>query len=242
MNSIKYDSVVPWGRSYKEYRDMFNLTTSDLNKSILSCGDGPASFNSSMNEKGKKVVSIDPLYQLSKIQIDNRIQETYKTVIKQTKENKDKFVWSKIKNVDELALIRMTAMKQFLADYETGKKDKRYIPAELPLLPFDNHQFDLSLSSHFLFLYTDNLSLEFHLKSIYEMLRVSKEVRIFPLMDMNAKTSPYLKDVIHIFSKKDYCPEKIRVNYEFQKGGNLMLKITKKRMINATSKPCGFTN
>jgi len=225
--AIKYDSVVPWGRSYDEYLEMFNLTSSDLIKSILSCGDGPASFNSSMNQKGKKVVSIDPIYQLTKDQIEKRIQETYKTVISQTKENKDKFIWSKIKNEDELALIRMDSMKQFLVDYETGKKDKRYIPAELPLLPFNNNQFDLALSSHFLFLYTGNLSLEFHLKSIDEMLRVSKEVRIFPLLDMNANISPYLEDVIHIFSEKGYCPEEIRVNYEFQKGGHSMLKITK---------------
>ncbi|BDZ69232.1 hypothetical protein GCM10025860_26800 [Methanobacterium ferruginis] len=52
--AIKYDSVVPWGRSYEEYLEMFNLTSFDLIKSILSCGDGPASFNSSMNQKGKK--------------------------------------------------------------------------------------------------------------------------------------------------------------------------------------------
>lgn len=225
--AFKYDSVVPWGRSYKEYLEMFNLTSSDLIKSILSCGDGPASFNSVMTQKGRKVVSIDPIYQLSKDQIENRIQETYKTVISQTRDNKDKFIWSRIKDVNELALIRMTAMKQFLADYESGKKDKRYIPAELPLLPFNNSQFDLSLSSHFLFLYSDNLSLEFHLKSIDEMLRVSEEVRIFPLLDMNANPSPYLEDVIHKLSEKGFCPEEIRVKYEFQKGGNMMLKITK---------------
>lgn len=223
--TIKYDSVVPWGRSYGEYVRMFNLTPSDLKKSILSCGDGPASFNSTMNQKARKVVSIDPIYGLSKNQIENRIQETYQTVINQTKINKDKFIWNEIKNVDELASIRMNAMKQFMADYETGKKDKRYISAELPSLPFKDHQFELSLSSHFLFLYTNNLSLEFHLESIEEMLRVSKEVRIFPLLDVNDNISPYLKDVINFFSEKEYCVEELMVNYEFQKGGNSMLKI-----------------
>ncbi len=43
--SIKYSTVVPWGRSYNEYLDMFNLNKSDLGKKILGCGDGPASFN-----------------------------------------------------------------------------------------------------------------------------------------------------------------------------------------------------
>lgn len=225
--AFKYDSVVPWGRSFQEYVDMFSLTHSDLNKSILSCGDGPASFNSAMNQKGKTVVSIDPIYQLRASELEKRIEETYDIVLTQTKENKDKFNWTSIKDVEELGKLRMNAMKQFLSDYEIGKKEHRYIPAELPVLPFEDKEFDLSLSSHFLFLYTDNLSLEFHIEAVKEMLRVSKEVRIFPLLDVNATTSPYLNDVIHRFSKKGYNPEKIRVNYEFQKGGNLMLKIRK---------------
>ena len=224
---IKYESVVPWGRSYPEYVDMFNLTPSDLNKSILSCGDGPASFNSLMNQKGKKVVSIDPVYSLSRTEIEKRIDETCQIVMAQTKKNQDKFVWSGIGSVEELFKIRMESMKEFLSDYEAGKHDKRYIAAELPFLPFESNQFDLSLSSHFLFLYTENLSLEFHLKSIDEMLRVSKEVRIFPLLDMNATTSPYVNPVIDRFSQKGYDVETVRVNYEFQKGGNLMLKIIK---------------
>jgi len=224
---IKYESVVPWGRSYPEYVDMFNLTPSDLNKSILSCGDGPASFNSSMNQKGKNVVSIDPVYSLSRTQIEKRIDETFQIVMAQTKKNQDKFVWSEIGSVEELFKIRMESMKEFLSDYEVGKRTKRYIPAELPFLPFESNQFDLSLSSHFLFLYTENLSLEFHLKSIDEMLRVSKEVRIFPLLDMNATTSPYVNPVIARFSRKGFTVETVRVNYEFQKGGNLMLKIIK---------------
>nr|WP_319373363.1 SAM-dependent methyltransferase [uncultured Methanobacterium sp.] len=224
---IKYESVVPWGRSYPEYVAMFNLTPSDLNKSILSCGDGPASFNSSMNQKGKNVVSIDPVYSLSRTEIEKRIDETCKIVMAQTKNNQDKFEWSGIGSVEELFKIRIESMKEFLSDYEVGKHANRYITAELPFLPFESNEFDLSLSSHFLFLYTENLSLEFHLKSIDEMLRVSKEVRIFPLLDMNAITSPYVNQVIDGFSRKGYDVETVRVNYEFQKGGNLMLKIIK---------------
>lgn len=224
--AFKYDSVVPWGRSFQEYVDMFNLSSSDLNKSILSCGDGPASFNSVMNLKGIKVVSIDPIYQLKANVIEKRIKETYYVVISQTRANEDKFKWNNIKDVEELGKIRMNSMKQFLSDYETGKTEGRYIPAELPALPFQDKEFELSLSSHFLFLYTDNLSLEFHLKSVFEMLRVSNEVRIFPLLDVNAITSPYVKEIIDTFSNKGYNTETIRVNYEFQKGGNMMLKIT----------------
>jgi tRNA(Arg) A34 adenosine deaminase TadA len=85
--AIKYESVVPWGRSYEEYLDMFSLSKDDLNKSILGCGDGPASFNCVMNKNGKHAVSIDPIYQLSINEIQNRINDTYDTVISQTKMN-----------------------------------------------------------------------------------------------------------------------------------------------------------
>jgi len=223
--AIKYESVVPWGRSFQEYIDMFGLTEADLNKNILGCGDGPASFNCIMKQKGKQVSSIDPIYQFSAKELEQRIIETYPNVINQTRQNRDKFIWSKIKNVEELGKIRMTAMQDFLMDYEDGKKEKRYLFAELPALPFANNQFDLALASHFLFLYTANLSFAFHLESITEMLRVAKEVRIFPLLDLNVARSIYVDEVINKFQSMAYHVEELKVNYEFQKGGNTMLKI-----------------
>lgn len=224
--TIKYESVVPWGRTFEEYIDMFSLTESDLDKYILGCGDGPASFNCTMNQTGKKVVSIDPIYQFTKDDILKRIDDTYQNVINQTMQNQDKFIWTKIKDVEDLGGIRMIAMKKFLEDYNVGKKEKRYVFAELPTLPFEDNQFDLSLSSHFLFLYTDNLSLEFHIQSINEMLRISREVRIFPLLDVNTKRSPYVDEVIGRYIEMGYCIDEVKVDYEFQKGGNTMLKIS----------------
>jgi hypothetical protein len=223
--AIKYESIVPWGRSYSEYVSMFGLNESDLNKSILGCGDGPASFNSVMYKKGKRVISIDLIYQFSLIEIEQRIKDTFDIVMDQTRNNQEKFIWSNIQNIDELGMIRISAMKEFLNDYEQGKLENRYIFGELPGLPFNNSSFDLALSSHFLFLYTDNLSLEFHIQSIAEMLRVSKEVRIFPLLDFNANESPYVQEVINVYDKKGYSVERVKVDYEFQKGGNKMLVI-----------------
>lgn len=225
--AFKYESVVPWGRSYQEYVDMFGLTESDLNKSILGCGDGPAAFNSVMTQRGKKVISIDPIYQFTAADIERRIEETYQTVINQTRQNQDKFVWAKIKDVDELGNIRMTAMREFLADYEAGKIDRRYIYAELPTLPFADDQFEIALSSHFLFLHSANLSLDFHLQSIDEILRVSKEVRIFPLLDVNANRSVYVDEVISRYKKAGHTVEEMQVDYEFQIDGNMMLRIIK---------------
>lgn len=55
-------NIVPWGRSFEEYRAMFELSEQDLNKRILGCGDGPASFNAEATKRGSKVISCDPVY------------------------------------------------------------------------------------------------------------------------------------------------------------------------------------
>ncbi len=225
--SIQYKSVVPWGRSYDEYVQMFNLTVDDLKKKILGCGDGPASFNFELTQKGGNIVSIDPIYQMSKNEIKKRIDETYQDVINQTKSNLNKFNWTRIKNIEELAKIRLDSMNKFLDDFELGLLQRRYIFAELPELPFSDNQFDLSLSSHFLFLYSDNLSFDFHLKSIKEMLCVSKEVRIFPVLDLNSQISPYVEKIQMELDKEGFHSEIVKVNYEFQKGANQMLKTKK---------------
>jgi hypothetical protein len=45
----------------------------------------------------------------------------------------------------------MAAMQTFLADYEQGKAEGRYVAGEVPYLPFKYGSFDLALCSHFLF-------------------------------------------------------------------------------------------
>ncbi len=53
---MELTSVVPWGRSFSEYQAMFSLNESDLTKTILGCGDGPASFNAELTKAGGNVI------------------------------------------------------------------------------------------------------------------------------------------------------------------------------------------
>ena len=225
--SINYDNVVPWGRSFDEYVQMFALNEGDLAKKILGCGDGPADFNRCLSLKGGHCISIDPTYKLSKAQIQERIDDTFEKVMAQTRANRHRFIWERIQSVTALGEIRMSAMQRFLEDFDKGKADGRYIEAELPTLPFDDDAFDLALSSHFLFLYSANLSLEFHIQAIREMLRVAKEVRIFPLVDLNAMRSAYLNPVISCLQDDCFVTKIQQVNYEFQKGGNEQLIVSR---------------
>jgi len=226
MMPIEYKNVVPWGRRFDEYCQMFDLTESDLKKSIISCGDGPASFNFEATQKGYSVTSIDPIYFFTKEQIQRRIDETYTIVLEETYKNKDYFIWKNIKDVDALGKLRMEAMQLFLDDFDKGLREKRYIPGELPYLNFQDAQFDIAICSHFLFLYSDNLSFDFHIQSIEEMLKVANEVRVFPIIDMNLTTSKYYIPTVQYFQNKHLKVSEIEVGYEFQKGGNKMLSIS----------------
>ncbi len=223
---IHYDDIKPWGRSFAEYRSMFALTNADLERKILGCADGPASFNCAMRRLGKNVVSADPLYQFTADEIRRRIAETADDVLKQTYDNRDKFLWNAIPSIEELGKVRGKAMEEFLADYETVENRGRYVCAGLPSLPFHDNRFDLAVSSHFLFLYTDNLSCSFHVQSVGELCRVAREVRIFPILDANANRSEYVDEVVRAVESDGRTAAEVRVPYEFQKGGNVMLKIT----------------
>lgn len=217
--------VVPWGRSFEEYVRMFDLREKDLQKKIASCGDGPAGFNAEMTKRGHRVVSCDPIYRFSEKQIESRIDKTYAVVLEQLKKNRKDYVWKSFRTPEEVGDTRMQAMRNFLEDYDRGKREGRYITGRLPQLAFKDNQFDLALCSHFLFLYTKHLSLDFHVAAIKEMLRVAKEVRIFPLLELDGLKSPYVRGIISEFRKNGYKAAVRKVNYEFQCGGNKMLKI-----------------
>lgn len=221
----KLKSIVPWGRNLEEYKTMFSLSQQDLQKKILGCGDGPSSFNAELTALGGEGTSIDPIYEFTKEQLTKRIDEVAVEVMGMVRQYRKNFVWKNIKNPDELEQIRMSAMRVFLEDYEQGLEQKRYCFEMLPSLSFEDNRFDLALSSHFLFLYSEHLDFEFHLSAILEMLRVADEVRIFPLMTLNNVYSPHLEKVRNALSEKGYKSEIVSTEYEFQQGADEMLKV-----------------
>src|SRR5690606_5768414 len=106
--------VVPWGRSFGEYVRMFSLTEADLDRRILGCGDGPASFNAIASRHGCRAVSADPLYRFPAEQIAGRIEATAPVVAEQVRRNAADFVWTHFESVDELIEARLEAMNEFL--------------------------------------------------------------------------------------------------------------------------------
>lgn len=219
------DRVVPWGRSLEEYRAMFSLSEDDLAGRILGCGDGPASFNAELSARGGSVVSVDPLYRFSAAAIERRVRQTFPTMMAQTGANRGDFVWTHVRSLADLGRRRMAALRGFLADFEAGRRSGRYVDAALPVLPFADDAFDLALSSHFLFLYSAQFDLGFHVAALREMLRVAGEVRAFPLLQLGGAPSPHVTGVQEAFTARGVSATVEPVPYEFQRGGDRMLRL-----------------
>jgi len=223
------DEVVPWGRSFEEYRRMFALSDGDLQRRIVDCGAGPASFNVQATRLGARVISCDPLYRWEADEIRERIAATYDVILAETRRNQNEFVWNAIASVDALGSLRMAAMEDFLADFNTGKMAGRYVDAALPELPFLDASFDIALSSHLLFLYTDQLDDMFHFLAVRELCRIAAEVRIFPLLALGGARSRFVEPIVQVFTHLGFWVTIERVAYEFQRGGNEMMRIRRSR-------------
>lgn len=222
---MELDQVVPFGRSLNEYQAMFSLSSDDLDKKIIGVADGPASFNAEMQVLGKRVLSVDPLYAFSAAEIEQRFYAVVDGIIRQITETPNDWVWTFHQSPEQLRERRIQVLTRFLTDYEQGKADGRYVTGELPRLNCSDAQFELALCSHFLFLYSDHFSYEFHRAAVFEMLRVAKEVRVFPLLTLALKPSPYLSPLLEDLTRNGYHREIRTVPYELQRGGNKMLCI-----------------
>lgn len=222
---MNLSNIVPWGRNFDEYRAMFALSEADLEGLALGCGDGPASFNAEATALGVHVISVDPIYVYSAAEIEARIVTTYDVVISQLRAQRDQYVWERFADAHTLGQARQEAMRRFLADYDRGKQNGRYIPASLPNLPFPDATFDLALCSHLLFLYSDHLSLGAHIAAARELLRVAREVRVFPLLTLSGEQSSHLPILCETLRRDGHAAEEQTVEYEFQRGGSVMLRL-----------------
>ena len=114
-----------------------------------------------------------------------------------------------------------------LTDFPSGLREGRYRAHTLPHLGFRDGAFDLVLRSHFLFTYSGQLTLDFHVASIEDMCRLAGEARVFPLLHGYGGRSPHLQPVIGALRERAYRVEIRGVLYEFQRGRDEMLAVSR---------------
>lgn len=207
---------------------MFALRPIDLaGRRVLDCAGGPASFNAELTARGGRVISADPLYAFSADEIRSRIDDARSRIVESTRSNLAAYRWDTIHSIEALERLRLSAMNRFLQDYPAGVEAGRYRAETLPNLSFADQTFDLLLCSHYLFTYSNALDLDDHVNAVLEMARVGREVRIFPLLDLNGEASPHLMPLMTLLSRRGLVCKVVPVPYEFQRGGNELLRISR---------------
>ncbi|WP_017319022.1 class I SAM-dependent methyltransferase [Mastigocladopsis repens] len=226
-NGIQLDRVVFFGRTLSEYVKFFNLDLSHWQSSkILDCPSGAASFVAEACQMGIHAVACDLLFHLDTKVIIEKGNADYNHVVERISLVPHLYNWEVYGGIEGFKEYRKTAFQRFAADYENGKAQGRYIPVELPKLPFADKSFDLVLSGHFLFVYSDEFNYTFHLNTILELYRVcSKEVRIYPLHGKDAKIYPLMNHLINDLNSLEISTEIVEVPWEFQKGSHQMLQL-----------------
>lgn len=223
--ALQLENFLITGRTFTEYCAFFNLDIHTLRgKKVLDCPSGVSSFIAEAMNKGVDAYGCDPVYHHPLSHITTQATETINKIYEDTSwmEGHNFHFYGSIENHRHF---RESALRTFVQHFN----QERYAGHALPHLPYPDNNFDLLLSSHLLFVYDDRLNLQFHTEAITEMLRIAKEVRIFPLIDFtNSRKneannlSPYAYEI-----EKRFHAQRCRVNFEFQRGGGVMLKITK---------------
>jgi hypothetical protein len=224
---IQLDRVAFYGRTLGEYLRIFDLDLSSWGDcSILDCPGGASSFVAEAHRRGIRTVACDPLYEDDVSRLIERGEADIEHVMDRVAHVPHLYQWNCYSSLNELKGYRLMALRRFQYDYPSGLLEQRYIKAELPRLPFENRSFDLVLSGHFLFTYSDRLDYAFHRDSILELFRVSaKEVRIYPLQEPDAQPYQHMNQLLADLRQRGIVAEIRPVPFEFQRGSNQMLRI-----------------
>lgn len=227
---LKLDNIIFTGRTYDEYVRMFNLSKDVLTaNTFFVCPGGASSFTAQATKNGYRVSAGDILYNLSKDELQYHGEASINTTREKMGDVVDGYNWDEFGNVEGLLQARSKSLSDFLADYQKGTEDGRYIQCTLPKLPLADEEVDVVLSDHLLFTYPQFFDSEFHVRSIEEMIRVAKkEVRLFPLVSSASGTRPpFFDNVIRHLHGLGVKTAIKTTEYHFQVGSNEMLVIQK---------------
>jgi len=227
---LQLDRVVLLGRTFEEYRWYFLLKRDDLiGKKVLDVAGGVSSFCAEANNLGIKVTAFDPIYAVSREKIRERsdadLESVYRTIgLVPT------YRWGFYKNPNYMRALRERASSIFFSDFKVHPQ--RYVPGELPRLPFVDSEFDLTPVSYLLFAYQNRLNYEFHRDSILEIMRVTRdEARIYPTVTFEAEHSDYIPTLQSDPALQHFQFTGIKTDFEFLVGSNSYLRGTREESL-----------
>lgn len=181
-------------RSFDEYVRMFALSPdwTERQTSVLDAAGGMSSFTAELREQGIRAIAADPTYSMTVEGMERRGRNEMEEVAAKLERLAHLYNWSYYGSPEQHRRSRERSFERFLHDYRANAGHGAYVASALPRLPFQDRTFSLVLCSHFLFLYNERFSYEFHRDALLELLRVTKEngeVRVYPVVDFQSR--PY---------------------------------------------------
>jgi len=219
------DKVVLLGRTFEEYVRYFALDPAALRgRAVLDVASGVSSFCAEANAQGINVTAFDLIYQFALEEIQSRCEPDLDRVAKTIGQART-YKWDFYQSPEGMRAYRERAYKAFLEDYRKHG-GTRYISGNLPLLPFADRQFDVTLTSYLLFVYEDHFDYEFHKRSIIEIMRVTKdEARCYPVVTFEARRCSYIDRLKADADLAQFTFEQVKTDFEFLIGSNSFLRI-----------------
>jgi hypothetical protein len=229
-DSLDIDRIAFIGRTYDEYIHIFDLDRPKMARGrVLDCPAGASSFTAEAYLKGTDTTACDIMYNLDANELFIKGEKDIDHVFEKFDEVSHLYTWSCYRNKEDVISRRKMALERFTHDFQDGRAAGRYVHAELPVLPFPDRHFSLVLSSHFLFLYSDRLDLDFHIKCLKELVRVcAGSVRVFPLSGLDAKPYALMNDVLTSMESSGTNVEITNTSFEFQTGSSRMMILSRK--------------
>lgn len=180
-----------FGRTLADYETFLDFKAETLlGERILDVAAGTSSFTAEFTVLGGDAVAVDPVYRLRLPGVRERAMHDFRASTRLLAEHPERFALNGLEDLEGLLARRRQSRDRFLADFVPGSAAGRYRGDALPSLEFPDQSFDRVFCGHFLFLYAEYFSFDFHLAALREMLRVARrEVRIYPLSTMRDR--PY---------------------------------------------------
>ena len=130
---------VLWGHHVSEYQEMFDLSDKMLTKSLLEYGCGASAVNAELHaENDTKIVSVDPLFERSKLKLEAEVKQAFDERVTQVLKDPSQFNVESYGGMDAFLAGRRAGMASFFEDYEAGISEGRYKPLLGTALPFDD--------------------------------------------------------------------------------------------------------
>jgi SAM-dependent methyltransferase len=218
-------------RSYEEYVRMFACDfLQEKATAVLDAAAGASSFAAEARRQGIRAVSADPLYRLAAEDMEAHGLKEIEEVSRKLGMVGHRFDWTYYGSPEAHERRRRESFALFMEDYRSLRGTDAYVLASLPELPFPDNSFSHVLCSHFLFLYGEQFSYEFHRNALAELARVCKPggaVRVYPLLDLKWNTFPGFGLLLEELRSLKLEPELLSSRLPFMPASNQLLLLRK---------------